>query len=507
MRHPIKSWSSFLPPFILAVSLLAAYLWTMAPGLTWANGGSDGGDLITAAATGGIAHPSGYPLYLLFARLFQFLPLGSLAYRTNLMSAVFTVLASVLIYGTVTRHLPTGRAIPNTLAGMAAGYVFGLAPLVWAQAVITEVYALQAFLVAFILVLYTRPAPVSAPKMNSLDRWRGLTLGLATGNHLTTLLLVPMAFLVGSFKERSLSLGTDGSWLANSKFDLSSLARQLLGFGVGLCLYLILPLRALTNPPVNWGNPISPDRLWWLVSGKLYQDVYLRFDSSHLLVQILFWAEIAVKQLGIPVILLGVSGLILFGRSSQLTLITLWVAVTSLAFASVYRPFDTDVYLIPLLIVLAIWIGLGSGGLAGKLSQRSYVLGLGLSILMIGYVLIRPMSYINQVDASQDQRAESFGREVLSTVPENAILFAKGDQAVFALWYFHFALGERPDMTVLASDLLHYNWYQEVVRAAYPDLILPVTFPYPEIIMRANPKRAICHVQYTDRTEIECTEP
>ena len=31
---------------------------------------------------------------------------------------------------------------------MAAGYAFGLAPLVWSQAVITEVYGLQALLVA-----------------------------------------------------------------------------------------------------------------------------------------------------------------------------------------------------------------------------------------------------------------------------------------------------------------------------------------------------------------------
>src|SRR5690349_9897765 len=120
----------FLPALILGVSLFIIYLRTLAPGLTWANSGSDGGDLISAAATGGIAHPTGYPLYLLLARLFQFIPLGSLAFRTNLMSAIFSMVASLLVYKIVTQASsgPQEHAWP---AGLAAGYAFGLAPLVW----------------------------------------------------------------------------------------------------------------------------------------------------------------------------------------------------------------------------------------------------------------------------------------------------------------------------------------------------------------------------------------
>ena len=56
-----RNLSRYLPPFLLASLLLGVYLSTLAPGLTWANSGSDGGDLITAARTGGIAHPTGYP--------------------------------------------------------------------------------------------------------------------------------------------------------------------------------------------------------------------------------------------------------------------------------------------------------------------------------------------------------------------------------------------------------------------------------------------------------------
>jgi hypothetical protein len=80
MSHP-RFLQKSLPLLILISSLSVLYLYTMAPGLTWENDGRDGGDLIAAAATGGIAHPTGYPLYLLLARVFQSLPVGFLAFR------------------------------------------------------------------------------------------------------------------------------------------------------------------------------------------------------------------------------------------------------------------------------------------------------------------------------------------------------------------------------------------------------------------------------------------
>lgn len=57
------------------------------------------------------------------------------------------------------------------------------------------------------------------------------------------------------------------------------------------------------------------------------------------------------------------------------------------------------------------------------------------------------------VDSSGDIRAEIFGKIILERTPVDAIIFAEGDQAVFALWYFHFALGERPDIVIFRDCL------------------------------------------------------
>ena len=71
-------------PSVTAGLAMLVYLFTIAPDLTWANYGGDGGELITASVTLGIPHPPGYPLYLLAGKIASYLPVGTIAYRYNL---------------------------------------------------------------------------------------------------------------------------------------------------------------------------------------------------------------------------------------------------------------------------------------------------------------------------------------------------------------------------------------------------------------------------------------
>lgn len=494
-RPPAHSLWSAAAPALLAVSLFAVYLTTLAPGLTWANDGRDGGDLITAAATGGVAHPTGYPLYLLLARLFQLLPIGSLAYRTNLMSAAFAALAAALLYSVVTRSLAPARPIEAWPAGLAAGYAFGLAPLVWSQSVITEVHTLQALLVLGILHIYGKPG-----ESRGMHMLRGLSLGLALANHVTAILLVPAAVLVQSLRwgtvERRTRLRLDGP----------SLGAQLAGLAIGLTPYLLIPLRALAHPPVNWGGVVTLSRFWWLISGGEYQGYYLEFSLAGIGERVQPWAALLMDQFGLPGLMLGVLGLVVFGSFSRQHLLTAWLAAASVAFAAVYRTDDFQVYLIPSIIAFAIWIGLGIGGLSRLAAQRSAALGVLFALVFLAYFAGGALTNASRVDASADLRAETFGRQVITEAPRDAMVFATGDRAVFTLWYFHFARGERPDLAVIAADLLHFDWYQETLRATYPSLEIPGPFPWPETIAPANPTRPACRVRYSDGAVIECSQ-
>lgn len=494
---------NYAPPLILTLSLSAVYLNSMAPGLTWANYGADGGDLITAAATNGVAHPSGYPVYLLFARIFQMLPIGTLAFRTNLMSALAAVSAALMVYFLVNESLLHFKGSnKNWLASLASAYAFGLSPLFWSQAVITEVYTLHALFITAILFLSTDHA-YSRFSRKYLDALLGLTFGLAMGNHSTTILIFPV--LIFSILEYIPAPTEKNYALVNWRVDMNSLLRRSIWLGVGLLAYIILPLRALSKPPVNWGNPITLTNFWWLISGNFYQDRLFALTFSTLTSQIKSIVTFLLEQFGVIGLSVGFIGLVVFYKSPRLYQNTIWVFAVSVFFAILYFSKDSFLYLIPAFLCFAIWIGMGLDGLM-NVAPKFPKLRSAIGIIFTLYIFILAGKHLPQVDASHDTRAEDFGKEVMAQIPANAIVFAKGDEAVLSMWYFHYALHKRPDIVLVAIDLLPFPWYQDTLRNNYPDLTLPAFFTFPEVVAASNPERKICHIQYDLSAQITCQE-
>jgi hypothetical protein len=502
--HPCRRSLHILPPLILAVVLMTIYLLTMAPGLTWANSGADGGDLISAAATGGVAHPTGYPTFLLIARFFQFLPIGSLAFRTNLLSALAATAASVLVYHLTIRTLAPESPYRYWLPGLAAGFGFGLAPLLWSQAVITEVYALNSLFVA--LLLYLSGSPMTPPlKKSRKDFLLGLTFGLALGNHITILFLFPIVLFETHFLGNGMPKRI--RWIQNLRFDKKSVLLRLLWAAIGLLIYLSLPLRALSHPPVNWGNPVTPAGFEWLVTGKLYQDHFLVSSFPILIERLRAVAAIFLDNLGVIGLTISLVGLVVYFKPTRLYFSLLWILGVFSIFSIGYATNDSFVYLIPAEISLSIWLGIGAGRLMDAVARRrsSISFAAGLAFLLV--LFIQAGLHWTHVDASGDARAEKFGEDVLSIAPQDAIVFAKGDQAIFSLWYFQYALHERPDLVVIASDMLQFDWYLQTLRSTYPAMDLSEPFPFPETVIVLNPDRYVCYVEYSQAPLINCVPP
>src|SRR5208337_4452374 len=70
----------------------------------------DGGELATAAWFLGTAHPSGYPLYSMIGKTLTFLPIGNIAFRTAIISALFSSLSLTLIYWLILNLTSSGTA-------------------------------------------------------------------------------------------------------------------------------------------------------------------------------------------------------------------------------------------------------------------------------------------------------------------------------------------------------------------------------------------------------------
>ncbi|MFQ5950068.1 MAG: protein O-mannosyl-transferase family, partial [Nitrospiria bacterium] len=82
-----------LPILIFFISF-ATYLFTALPSIYW----RDAPEFQAIGYLLDIAHPSGSPLYTIVIKLFTFIPMGSIAFKTTLVSAVFGVGLSLLLY-------------------------------------------------------------------------------------------------------------------------------------------------------------------------------------------------------------------------------------------------------------------------------------------------------------------------------------------------------------------------------------------------------------------------
>ena len=123
----------------------------------------------------------------MLTHLFTYLPFGDPAYRVNLGSAVYAALAVVAVYA-------AGLLLSRRVVAAASGALaFGLGTALWSQAVIAEVYTLNALLVSVTIVV------LLLWRERRKDRYLLLSaflVGLCLTNHLTSGLLLPASLLL-----------------------------------------------------------------------------------------------------------------------------------------------------------------------------------------------------------------------------------------------------------------------------------------------------------------------
>ena len=458
---------------ILFYSLL--YALTLPSGLTWAYDSADGGDFLAAIATGGVPHPGGYPTYLFFASFFAKIPFASLAFRMNLFSSIAMLLAILFLYRLILKL--TKSAYIASLSAL----IFGTFPLIWSQALITEVYALQTLLSILALFLFL-------PKDSSTTKnfAGGLTLGLALGNHLVAIFLFPLLFL------------------KNTSSYLQDIKKRLLGLFLGLSVFLIIPIRAHNQAPVNWGNAVDWDGFWWLVSGEMYHSRLSHFSWDYLITAIRLWSQFLLDQMSIFGLFIAILYIVMLFKPSRLHFATIWMALVYSLFAILYFSPDSYVYLILPLLSFSIWISSGFGYLIEQLPAKKPFLKPLTITLSIAIVIVRVFSLLPLIDISSDRKVEEFAQTVLADVPDDAILITKGDEPTFSLWYFHYAVKQRPDIAIISEDLFGHPWYQNTLITTYPKINLPNTFST-QILRELNPQRPVCILSTNLKPEFECS--
>jgi hypothetical protein len=459
---------------IAAVICLALYIATAAPGLTWAHDGADGGDLIAACETGGVPHPGGYPTYCLLARTFARLPLGNLARRYTLFSALAAALSVGIACDLFYRMVLRGglRERPAAVLALLSSLIWGLGPALWSQAVITEVYALHALLAALLIwraFILDDSSPARA--------WMvlGLAAGLGLGNHLTLVLILPgLLVWLWPFYTPRRALATAG------------------GLMLGLCVYLYVPLAARGNPPVAWGDPRDWRGFWWLVSGQLYRGYVFATPWRQVLARTPALAALITAQYTLPGLALALLGLETGG--GPLSRRMLWgsvlVALLPAVYALGYNTTDSTVYLLPVWLMGTFWLVLGAqAGWHALETQRKF-----RAPVAVGLVLVAVWLGIRGYDAQNlrgDRSAEDWLAAVVAQAPEGALLISGEDGHTFALDYMQWAMEKRTDLLAVDGELWAYPWYRRQLQSRHPGVALPAEATLEDLIAARLPQGTV----------------
>lgn len=413
---------------IAAVIALAVYVATLAPTVS----GEDSGELIAAAYTLGVPHPPGYPLWCLMGKLFTCIPRGSVAWRVNLSSAAFAA-GSVFLVALLVIHLTRNR-----VAAFGAALALAFSFEFWEQAVIAEVYALNAFIVALCVLLLWR---WHATRNDRYLYTFGFVFGLGLTNHNTMVLLAPVF--------AGFALAADGFSVHRWRVYGAAIAAT----GAALLVYVYLPLASMADPPMDWGNPETLRGWWDHVTRKQLLFMYWQYPRGALRFarQVAACGQMWSMQFTVLGSVLALAGLAVFLRRrpgyAVFTLLAGTVVVAGFAYIQNFN-FDKEwlwvmsVFGIPAYMMTALWIGVAFDAIARRFGRC--VAG-ALACVIVALSLT---AHWTRNDRSDYYWTEDYGRNILAQMAPDAILIPETDHASFAAVYLQVANEMRGDVIV-----------------------------------------------------------
>jgi hypothetical protein len=435
----------------IAIATFIVYLLTLAPDVY----SLDSPELATAAHTLGIAHEPGYPLYTLAGWTFSHaFPIGTVAYRLNVLSAVFASAAAAVTFLVAMRITPRVAVAAAGALALAFSYHF------WVNALAAEVYSLDALLYAGLLLaaLAWRDRRTAA-----LAAVLGLLLGLALATRTSALLFVPA---LAAF-----------AWIAGERSP-RAYAAAAGGVALGLAFYLYLPLRSLAGVefgPGTYrldGTLVVTDLATWsgfwahVSAAQFRPDAFAYGPLGALREGGVFGSQLArgFLVIGLP---LGIAGIArLWQRDRGMLILIGGTALPVALFFINYGTVDKEFMFLPAYVAWALLAVAGidwaidvavasDASLAGKAWVASLALTLPLLLLATNWP---------QVTLHDERGVRADAESFLAVVEADAIVYGPFME-VAPLQYLQEVEGQRPDVRLVNDWRVNDAFLIELARA------------------------------------------
>ncbi|MCK5686808.1 DUF2723 domain-containing protein, partial [bacterium] len=409
----------------IVLCTLSIYIISLAPGITVSNLGMDTGEFALCARDLGIPHPTGYPVFNLIGKIFCMNPLvqnREIAYRTNVLSAVFAAFTVGILY--LILKILTG----NVLISVFAALCFGVTKTFWSQAVITEVYTLNLFFVSLFIFF-----AVNYIKNKSEEKYFwGCTFAIGMGltNHTICILLIPVYFFLIYLKPSIITI---------KKVSFGLFIIALCGFS-----YMYLPIRAVKDPVINIGNPGNLKNLFWVLMAKPFQHNMFSFPSGKLYYQISEYP--ILMQFTLFEILIGVIGFWeLLKKQTEICFALLILFLLNIGYSLNYDISDIGAYFLLSYLIYAVWIGFGFKSIYESLgSFIDKFFSVKLLLIAFGIILIYNFnlhirSNFTVISEPRREKAFSYAEKIFRDIHEkDAVFFVFGANQIIPLQYYKY---------------------------------------------------------------------
>lgn len=503
-QQSFRSKTLVAAAFVFLVALLI-YRLTLAPTVTLV----DSGELIVAARFLGVAHPPGFPLYLILAHLVSLLPFGSIAFRINSASAIFAALACGMLT-LVAAELIAGSSFVSTLrseqrkktskskivgkdtfiadgwlmlgSAISSGILLAFSQTLWSYATIAEVYTLNSLLILTILFLMLRwrrgtgndvnDATIksrsrrSIPAIADYDSWlyaAAIVFGVALGVHHVTVGLLLPALAAMVWKTQGI-----GFFVSRRLFYAA-----LVSLAALVAVDSYLPLAASANPLLNWGDPSSFRALWWHITGRQYQ-VFVSFTPAIAGQELIKFGHLLLREFGfcwlpLPLLFAVIGYISMFRRDRTAFWFLILVVLFNLGYAVNYEiAEDKDAYYLPTFISIAAASGYGMREVLQRFASSSRAPAAGLMLVTPLLGLLAHWPYNNR---SHYFIAHDYVENIQSTIEPNSLLLTLDWQVASPMLYTREIEQRRRDIKAIDVQLLRRSWYFDYLRRSYPGLI------------------------------------
>jgi hypothetical protein len=462
-------WARALAALVPALAFAGLYAATL-------NGDvqpADSGEFQLAAATLGIPHPPGYPLFTVLSWLLAQIPLGSPFARISFLSVIAAAGTLALVSLTTQMlaqnafHQPSGngwlgRAL-ITLAGLTASAALATSTTFWAQATTTNIRSLTAFFTA--LMLYAAARVFVAGRAAELPGF-ALAFGLGVGHHLS---LVIVGSVLGG-----------AALLAAWRRDRAGLARELLRstliFAATQVVWLYLPIRDAAGARFAPGNLTTLDGLLFHVFARGFAGDMLAFAEPALLAdRLALLPTLLGFQFSGPLLaLMFVSALGLLIGQPLVATVMLVACAGHFLITLTYRAPQTVEYAMPCWVILCVVLGLGLSAPAQSRRTAARLASFVLSLMALGIALSDGgQRWPSYAYLANHRKTREDAEAALRAAPAGSVILAGWHQAT-PMWALQDIEGLRRDVTV---------------RYVFPRGAQPYAETFAELAAQVAPKR------------------